>query len=66
MDSQIENELFFAKNCKHIFIEDYIDNMNPYKECIYIKYCESCGLEETYIKTLIDQNNNNKKLKKLN
>lgn len=61
-----DNEVFFAKNCKHLFVEDYIDSMNPYKEGIYIKYCEYCGLEVSYIEVLIEEHNKSKKLKKLN
>ena len=64
MDSQVENELFFAKNCKHLFIEDYIDCMNPYREGIFIKYCEYCGLDETYVEFLIEKEKKCKKLKK--
>ena len=30
--------------CNHKWIIDYIDQMNPFKEGIRIKYCEHCEL----------------------
>tara|TARA_Y100000996_G_scaffold411316_1_gene395235 strand:+ start:1141 stop:1389 length:249 start_codon:yes stop_codon:yes gene_type:complete len=34
------------KNCEHVWITDYIDSINGYKESQMIKYCEKC--EATY------------------
>lgn len=56
-----ETETIFAKNCNHVFVEDMIDTMFPYKEGVYIRYCEYCGLSDTYIKELLNQS---KKLNK--
>ena len=53
MDKKKAIDLFHAKKCEHNYIEDYIDNMFPYKEGILIIYCNKCGLEKGYIQKLI-------------
>lgn len=44
-----------AKNCKHEYIDDYIDTMFPYREGILITYCEFCGLSKDYITKLLKE-----------
>ena len=48
-----DNHTFHAINCKHKFIDDYIDTMFPYREGILITYCEFCGLSKDYIQKLL-------------
>lgn len=58
-----ELDFYIAKNCKHNYIDDYIDTMFPYREGIYIVYCEKCGLSKEYIEILLkpkEKNDNNK------
>ena len=47
------NDTLEALNCKHQFIDDYIDTMFPYREGILITYCQYCGLSKDYIEKII-------------
>ena len=58
MDEKKAIDLYYAKKCKHSYIEDYIDNMFPYKEGILIIYCEKCGLSKEYVENLIKPKEN--------
>ena len=49
-----EVDKYYANNCQHSFIEDYIDTMFPYREGILIVYCEYCGLSKKYIDRLLE------------
>lgn len=51
MDNE-SNNTFNAINCEHVYIDDYIDTMFPYREGILITYCEICGLSKKYIEKL--------------
>ena len=46
------NQTYDAINCKHEYINDYIDTMFPYREGILITYCQFCGLSKDYIQKL--------------
>ena len=50
------NHIYYAENCKHGYIDDYIDTMFPYREGILITYCKYCGLSKDYIEKLINEN----------
>lgn len=58
MDEKTAVDLYYAKKCNHIYIEDYIDTMFPYREGILIIYCENCGLSKDYIDKLIKPKEN--------
>ena len=54
------NHIYYAENCKHEYIDDYIDTMFPYREGILITYCKNCGLSKKYVNELLGKLNNNK------
>ena len=47
------NNIYYAKECKHEYIDDYIDTMFPYREGIPITYCKFCGLCKEYIAKIL-------------
>ena len=49
------NHIYYAKTCDHEYIDDYIDTMFPYRECIPITYCKYCGLCKEYIDKLLNE-----------